>query len=119
MAIGGAVIGGAMTVTVTFVVTPAPDHPFVNGKGLPTVVATPVVGSIETSEGGVFTPPSDGPTLPEIHITPKSGWPTLNLSELWKCRDLIGQLIGDGLSQADIGRELGVTRQAIQKMLAC
>jgi DNA-binding NarL/FixJ family response regulator len=34
-------------------------------------------------------------------------------------RDLIRQLIGDGLSQADIARELGVTRQAIQKMLAC
>ena len=34
-------------------------------------------------------------------------------------RDLIRQLIRDGLSQADIARELGVTRQAIQKMLAC
>jgi DNA invertase Pin-like site-specific DNA recombinase len=34
-------------------------------------------------------------------------------------RDLIRQLIDDGLSQADIARELGVTRQAIQKMLAC
>ena len=34
-------------------------------------------------------------------------------------RELIRQLIGDGLSQADIARELGVTRQAIQKMLAC
>jgi DNA invertase Pin-like site-specific DNA recombinase len=34
-------------------------------------------------------------------------------------RDLIRQLIGDGLSQSDIARELGVTRQAIQKMLAC
>ena len=34
-------------------------------------------------------------------------------------RDLIRQLIGEGLSQADIARELGVTRQAIQKMLAC
>jgi DNA invertase Pin-like site-specific DNA recombinase len=34
-------------------------------------------------------------------------------------RDLIRQLIGDGFSQADIARELGVTRQAIQKMLAC
>jgi DNA invertase Pin-like site-specific DNA recombinase len=33
-------------------------------------------------------------------------------------RDLIRQLIDDGLSQADIARELGVTRQAIQKMLA-
>ncbi len=34
-------------------------------------------------------------------------------------RDLIKSLIGAGLSQADIARELGVTRQAIQKMLAC
>ena len=33
-------------------------------------------------------------------------------------RDLIKQLIDDGLSQSDIARELGVTRQAIQKMLA-
>jgi DNA-binding NarL/FixJ family response regulator len=34
-------------------------------------------------------------------------------------RDLIRGLIEEGLSQADIARELGVTRQAIQKMLAC
>jgi DNA-directed RNA polymerase specialized sigma24 family protein len=34
-------------------------------------------------------------------------------------RDLIRQLIGEGFSQADIARELGVTRQAIQKMLSC
>jgi DNA-directed RNA polymerase specialized sigma24 family protein len=34
-------------------------------------------------------------------------------------RDLIRGLIEEGFSQADIGRELGVTRQAIQKMLAC
>ena len=34
-------------------------------------------------------------------------------------RDLINELIADGLSQADVARELGVTRQAIQKMLAC
>ena len=33
-------------------------------------------------------------------------------------RDLVKQLIADGLSQSDIARELGVTRQAIQKMLA-
>jgi DNA-binding XRE family transcriptional regulator len=33
-------------------------------------------------------------------------------------RDLIRALIGKGFSQADIARELGVTRQAIQKMLA-
>jgi predicted DNA-binding protein YlxM (UPF0122 family) len=33
-------------------------------------------------------------------------------------RDLMQGLIDDGLSQADIARELGVSRQAIQKMLA-
>jgi hypothetical protein len=34
-------------------------------------------------------------------------------------RDLIQVLIADGWSQADVGRELGISRQAIQKMLAC
>jgi DNA-directed RNA polymerase specialized sigma24 family protein len=34
-------------------------------------------------------------------------------------RQLIQALVDKGFSQADIGRELGVTRQAIQKMLAC
>ena len=34
-------------------------------------------------------------------------------------RDLIRGLVEEGFSQADIARELGVTRQAIQKMLAC
>jgi DNA-binding transcriptional regulator LsrR (DeoR family) len=34
-------------------------------------------------------------------------------------RDLTQVLVKDGLSQSDIARELGVTRQAIQKMLAC
>jgi DNA-directed RNA polymerase specialized sigma24 family protein len=33
-------------------------------------------------------------------------------------RDLIEKLIGEGFSQADVARELGVTRQAIQKMMA-
>jgi DNA-binding NarL/FixJ family response regulator len=33
-------------------------------------------------------------------------------------RDLIRDLIAEGFSQADIARELGVSRQAIQKMLA-
>jgi DNA-directed RNA polymerase specialized sigma24 family protein len=32
-------------------------------------------------------------------------------------RDLIRSLTEDGFSQADIAREMGVTRQAIQKML--
>lgn len=34
-------------------------------------------------------------------------------------RDLMNGLIEEGVSQAQIARELGVTRQAIQKMLAC
>ncbi|HEY2442598.1 MAG TPA: hypothetical protein VGI31_05650 [Streptosporangiaceae bacterium] len=34
-------------------------------------------------------------------------------------RDLMQGLIDQGVSQADIARELGVTRQAIQKMMAC
>ena len=33
-------------------------------------------------------------------------------------RDLLRQLIAAGLSQAEIARELGVSRQAVQKMLA-
>jgi DNA invertase Pin-like site-specific DNA recombinase len=33
-------------------------------------------------------------------------------------RDLMRSLIDAGVSQAEIARELGVTRQAIQKMLA-
>jgi DNA invertase Pin-like site-specific DNA recombinase len=33
-------------------------------------------------------------------------------------REIIRVLIKDGVSQAEIARELGVTRQAIQKMLA-
>jgi DNA-directed RNA polymerase specialized sigma24 family protein len=33
-------------------------------------------------------------------------------------RELIEDLIGEGYSQADIAREMGVTRQAVQKMLA-
>jgi DNA invertase Pin-like site-specific DNA recombinase len=34
-------------------------------------------------------------------------------------RELMQGLIDEGVSQAEIARELGVTRQAIQKMLAC
>lgn len=34
-------------------------------------------------------------------------------------RDLMLALIDEGVSQADIARELGVSRQAVQKMLAC
>ena len=34
-------------------------------------------------------------------------------------RDLMRELMAEGVSQADLARELGVTRQAVQKMLAC
>ena len=34
-------------------------------------------------------------------------------------RELMQGLLDQGVSQADIARELGVTRQAVQKMLAC
>jgi DNA-binding XRE family transcriptional regulator len=33
-------------------------------------------------------------------------------------RDLMQVLISDGFSQSDIARELGVSRQAVQKMLS-
>lgn len=33
-------------------------------------------------------------------------------------RELMKSLLADGVSQSDIAHELGVTRQAIQKMLA-
>lgn len=33
-------------------------------------------------------------------------------------RELITELVAAGYSQADIAREMGVTRQAVQKMLA-
>jgi DNA-binding NarL/FixJ family response regulator len=33
-------------------------------------------------------------------------------------REMIRELIAEGFTQADIARELGVTRQAIQKMLS-
>jgi DNA invertase Pin-like site-specific DNA recombinase len=34
-------------------------------------------------------------------------------------RDLIRELIGQGVSQAEVARAMGVSRQAVQKMLAC
>jgi len=35
-----------------------------------------------------------------------------------KRRELMKRLLDAGLSQSDLARELGVTRQAIQKMMA-
>jgi predicted transcriptional regulator len=34
-------------------------------------------------------------------------------------RDLMRALMQEGISQVDLARELGVSRQAVQKMLAC
>jgi Trp operon repressor len=34
-------------------------------------------------------------------------------------RDLMQELLDGGMSQADIGRALGVSRQAVQKMMSC
>lgn len=34
-------------------------------------------------------------------------------------RDLLRELIGEGVSQAEIARAEGVSRQAVQKWLAC
>jgi transcriptional regulator with GAF, ATPase, and Fis domain len=44
---------------------------------------------------------------------------TLAARELgWERRRLIDVLLAEGFSQADLARELGVTRQAVQKMVA-
>ena len=34
-------------------------------------------------------------------------------------RDLLRELLDDGVSQAEVARATGVTRQAVQKWLAC
>jgi lipopolysaccharide transport system permease protein len=61
--------------------------------------------------------PTDGPPLPETHIMPKSGWPTLNLGELWKCRDLIGQLTLRNIRVRYKQTVLGVLWAIIQPVL--
>jgi lipopolysaccharide transport system permease protein len=56
-----------------------------------TVYAPDALTGFESSPAaGALSP--DVSWLPETHIKPKNGWPTLDLAELWKCRDLIGQL---------------------------
>jgi lipopolysaccharide transport system permease protein len=61
--------------------------------------------------------PSEGPPLFETHITPKSGCPTLNLGELWKCRDLIGQLTLRNIRVRYKQTVLGVLWAIIQPVL--
>ncbi len=60
---------------------------------------------------------ADGPPLPETHITPKSGWPSLDLGDLWKCRDLIGQLTLRNIRVRDKQTVLGVLWAIIQPVL--
>jgi lipopolysaccharide transport system permease protein len=57
------------------------------------------------------------PPLAETHITPKSGWPSLDLAELWKCRDLIGQLTLRNIRVRYKQTVLGVLWAVIQPVL--
>jgi lipopolysaccharide transport system permease protein len=56
-----------------------------------TIYAPDALTRSESSLAGAASS-ADVPSLPETHIMPKSGWPSLDLAELWKCRDLIVQL---------------------------
>ncbi len=60
----------------------------------PSTVTIYAPDALTRSEGSPAAGASlaDVPPLPETHIMPKSGWPSLDLAELWKCRDLIVQL---------------------------
>ena len=55
--------------------------------------------------------------LPETHITPKTGWPSLDLGELWKCRDLIAQLTLRNIRVRYKQTVLGVLWAIIQPVL--
>jgi lipopolysaccharide transport system permease protein len=63
-------------------------------------------------------PASPGlPALMETHITPKTGWPSLDLSDLWKCRDLIVQLTLRNIRVRYKQTVLGVLWAIIQPVL--
>jgi lipopolysaccharide transport system permease protein len=57
------------------------------------------------------------PPLPETHIRPKTGWPSLDLADLWKCRDLIGQLTLRNVRVRYKQTVLGVLWAVIQPLL--
>ncbi|HEV3299734.1 MAG TPA: ABC transporter permease, partial [Planctomycetaceae bacterium] len=94
---------------------------------------TRAVCESEPSAATVFAPgllapsassvPGDGAPSPsltpqtETHITPKSGWPSLDLAELWKCRDLIGQLTLRNIRVRYKQTVLGVVWAIIQPVL--
>jgi lipopolysaccharide transport system permease protein len=54
---------------------------------------------------------------PETHIQPKTGWPTLDLADLWKCRDLIAQLTLRNIRVRYKQTVLGVLWAIIQPVL--
>jgi lipopolysaccharide transport system permease protein len=55
--------------------------------------------------------------LAETHIKPKSGWPSLDLAELWRCRDLIVQLTLRNIRVRYKQTVLGVLWAIIQPVL--
>jgi lipopolysaccharide transport system permease protein len=61
--------------------------------------------------------PTGLPPLPETHIKPKSGWPSLDLAELWKCRDLVVQLTLRNIRVRYKQTALGVLWAIIQPVL--
>jgi lipopolysaccharide transport system permease protein len=85
---------------------------------LATTMVTPG-GLAPTALGGPVEPASGGDPSPlsETHITPKSGWPTLDLADLWKCRDLIAQLTLRNIRVRYKQTVLGVLWAIIQPVL--
>jgi DNA-binding NarL/FixJ family response regulator len=65
--------------------------------------------------------PAQRETLDRIRVTRAEAIKHTMLARQFSAerRELLRELISQGVSQAEIGRELGVSRQAIQKMLAC
>jgi lipopolysaccharide transport system permease protein len=70
-----------------------------------------LVGPVEPARG------DDPPPLSETHIQPKTGWPTLDLVDLWKCRDLIAQLTLRNIRVRYKQTVLGVLWAIIQPVL--
>jgi len=75
-------------------------------------------GGRTSSFGGPLEPAFAGDLpLSETHITPKAGWPSMDLGELWKCRDLIAQLTLRNIRVRYKQTMLGVLWAIIQPVL--
>jgi lipopolysaccharide transport system permease protein len=79
--------------------------------------ATLSAAGSETASGANTEPRLDPTPLAETHIAPKTGWPTLDLAELWKCRDLIVQLTLRNIRVRYKQTVLGVLWAIIQPVL--